>query len=156
MMKERYTIDYVKLSGPEELSSEDASLVSAAISAQQSSYAPYSHFNVGAAVRLEDGTIITGSNQENMAYPSGLCAERCALFSAGSQYPGIPVSSIAVAGGPEMSLSDDPLAPCGACRQVMLESQARGGQCISVILVGKKCIYKFDSINDLLPFSFDL
>lgn len=156
MVEERFIIDYEKYSGRGELPLADKLLVDAAINAEKASYAPYSHFNVGAAVRLEDGTIVTGANQENMAFPSGLCAERCALFTAGAQHPNTPVVSIAIAGGPEMSLSNDPLTPCGACRQVMIESQTRGGHCISVLLVGKHCVYKFKSVNDLLPFSFDL
>lgn len=146
---------FKEFSSPEEMPSADQKLVRAAMEAQKSSYAPYSHFNVGAAVRLEDGTIIKGSNQENAASPSGLCAERTAMFAAGANYPGVPMVSIAIAGGPSLGLCANPATPCGACRQVMAEYQKIGGKPMSVILVGADKIWKFDRVDDVLPFIFD-
>lgn len=155
MTDKKVEILFKEFSSPEEMSSADQKLVRAAMEAQKSSYAPYSHFNVGAAVRLEDGTIIKGSNQENAASPSGLCAERTAMFAAGANYPGVPMVSIAIAGGPSLGLCANPATPCGACRQVMAEYQKIGGKPMSVILVGADKIWKFDCVDDVLPFIFD-
>lgn len=155
MTDKKVEILFKEFSSPEEMSSADQKLVRAAMEAQKSSYAPYSHFNVGAAVRLEDGTIIKGSNQENAASPSGLCAERTAMFAAGANYPGVPMVSIAIAGGPSLGLCANPATPCGACRQVMAEYQKIGGKPMSVILVGADKIWKFDRVDDVLPFIFD-
>ena len=134
---------------------QDRQLVEAAIEAQKGSYAPYSRFNVGAALRLEDGTIVKGANQENAAYPSGLCAERTAMFSASANYPGKAMVSLAIVGGFEGTVSDGPCSPCGACRQVMAEYQTLSGQAMSVILYGTKKSWKFDKVDDILPFIFD-
>lgn len=155
MTDKKVEILFKEFSSPEEMPSADQKLVRAAMEAQKSSYAPYSHFNVGAAVRLEDGTIIKGSNQENAASPSGLCAERTAMFAAGANYPGVPMVSIAIAGGPSLGLCSNPATPCGACRQVMAEYQKIGGKPMSVILVGADKIWKFDRVDDVLPFIFD-
>lgn len=155
MTDKKVDILFKEFSSPEEMPSADQKLVRAAMEAQKSSYAPYSHFNVGAAVRLEDGTIIKGSNQENAASPSGLCAERTAMFAAGANYPGVPMVSIAIAGGPSLGLCANPATPCGACRQVMAEYQKIGGKPMSVILVGADKIWKFDRVDDVLPFIFD-
>lgn len=155
MTDKKVEILFKEFSSPEEMSSADQKLVRAAMEAQKSSYAPYSHFNVGAAVRLEDGTIIKGSNQENAASPSGLCAERTAMFAAGANYPGVPMVSIAIVGGPSLGLCANPATPCGACRQVMAEYQKIGGKPMSVILVGADKIWKFDRVDDVLPFIFD-
>lgn len=155
MTDKKVEILFKEFSSPEEMPSADQKLVRAAMEAQKSSYAPYSHFNVGAAVRLEDGTIIKGSNQENAASPSGLCAERTAMFAAGANYPGVTMVSIAIAGGPSLGLCANPATPCGACRQVMAEYQKIGGKPMSVILVGAGKIWKFDRVDDVLPFIFD-
>ncbi len=154
MIDKNISISYKEYSSVGELSAEDRALVEAAIQAQKTSYAPYSRFNVGAAVRLADGTIVKGSNQENAASPSGLCAERTALFAAGAQHPGVPIVSMAIAGGPGMTLCDEPATPCGACRQVMAECQMVGGRPISVIMTGARAIWKFDSVDDVLPLIF--
>lgn len=154
-MDKQLTINFKEYSSVEEMSVEDAALVQAATEAGASSYAPYSHFNVGAAVRLDDGTIVKGSNQENAAFPSGLCAERTAMFAAAAQHPGVPMRSIAIAGGPQHSLSCEPTAPCGACRQVMAEYQKIAGGPMSVILAGSGRILKFEKVDDLLPLIFD-
>jgi cytidine deaminase len=120
----------------------------------QKAYAPYSHYAVGAAVLLENGKIFAGSNQENAAYPSGLCAERVALFYANAQYPEVPVKAIAIAASVNGDFAATPVSPCGACRQVILETETRFGQPITLLLHGKEQIYLFDSITKLLPFSF--
>lgn len=149
----RYT--YEVYSSLDELSAEDRELADAAISALAGSYAPYSGFNVGAALRLEDGTVVKGANQENAAYPSGLCAERTAMFSAGAAYPDLAQRSIAVVASQNGVLCASPASPCGACRQVMAQYQTKAGKPMSVILLGGEMIYKFARVDDLLPFIFD-
>ena len=140
----------------EELSEADREVVDAARAATANSYAVYSNFNVGAAVRLSNGTIVNGSNQENAAYPSGICAERTTLFWANSQYPKEPVEVLAIAaktGGKELEV---PIPPCGACRQVIMETEKRFGNSIRIILYGaKQCYIIEDGIKALLPLSFD-
>lgn len=141
---------------PEELSPADAALVEAAKAATHTSYSPYSHFSVGAAVRLENGEIIQGSNQENAAYSPTICAERCAMFYANAHYPNIAPTAIAIAArGTDGAFTPQPTSPCGVCRQVLVETQQRYGQALRVLLYGSKDIYLFDSISDLLPFQFD-
>lgn len=148
-------IKYREFSSHDELDSYDRELVDSAVAALNGSYAPYSHFNVGAAVRLADGTIVRGSNQENAAYPSGICAERSAMFAAGSQYPGLRILSIAVAASQDGVLCESPASPCGACRQVMAQYQTQYGQPMSILLVGKDLVWKFDRVDDILPLIFD-
>lgn len=148
-------INYEEYSSLEEMNAEDQELVKAAIEAQKTSYAPYSTFNVGAAVRLEDGTIVKGSNQENSAYPSGLCAERTAMFSAHATYPGKAMLGLAIVGGFNQTLSDGPCAPCGSCRQVMAEYQTLYNRPMSIIMFGAKKALKFEKVDDILPFIFD-
>ena len=139
-----------------ELGAEDRKLVDAAMEATQRSYAPYSHFHVGAAALLENDVIVTGTNQENVAYPSGLCAERTALFYANSQYPYVPVKALAIVGISEVNgMNHTPLSPCGACRQVMLETENRFATPMRVLLCGKEEMYIVESAKDLLPFAFD-
>jgi len=137
-----------------ELLPEDQELIQSAIEATKRSYAPYSNFSVGAAVRLKDGQIITGTNQENAAYPSGICAERTTLFYAGSQYPQTPVTTLAIAAHNGKELTEQPISPYGACRQVILEAEERHKQRIRIILYGTKGIYSVETVKDLLPFSF--
>jgi len=110
---------------------------------------------VGAAARLANGTVVTGTNQENAAYPSGLCAERTTLFYANSQYPDQAVETLAIAARNERDFLDDPIPPCGACRQVMLETEKRFKQPMRILLFGKKGIYEMKSVGALLPLSFD-
>lgn len=140
----------------QELSKDEQKLVDEACQATYRSYAPYSHFYVGAAVELVDGTIVSGSNQENAAYPSGLCAERTAVFYAGARYPDNPIRRLCIAardsGGSPLCR---PIAPCGACRQVLLEAEQRAGRPIEVLLYGTDGIYIVHSIKDLLPLEFD-
>ncbi|MBQ0149986.1 MAG: cytidine deaminase [Bacteroidales bacterium] len=148
-------ISYEEYSDVSEMEACDQELVKAAISAMSGAYAPYSHFHVGAAVRLSDGTVVKGANQENAAFPSGLCAERTAMFSAGANYPDRDMLSIAVAGGVMGRLAEAPATPCGACRQVMAQYQAKSGKPMSVILISASKIQKFAKVDDILPFIFD-
>ncbi len=138
-----------------ELSKTDQELIQKAKDATANSYAPYSKFSVGAAALLENGVIITGTNQENAAYPSGICAERTTLFYANSQYPDQAVKVIAIAARTESNFIDMPIPPCGACRQVMLETEKRYKQPMRVLLYGEKAIYEIKSVSHLLPLSFD-
>lgn len=138
-----------------ELTETQKSVVEAAKEATLGSYAPYSNFNVGAAVLLDNGVIVKGANQENAAYPSGLCAERTALFYAGATYPNAKVKKIAIISSKDGVITDKPCSPCGACRQVMLESQFRAGDKVEVLLCSSKDIYIADSVDALLPFGFD-
>ena len=155
MSKKRLTIDYEEFASVDEMTPEDRKLVGLALEAQKGSYSPYSHFQVGAALLLADGTIIKGANQENAAYPSGLCAERTALFAAGANYPDVPLECLAIAGSDHGMLCESPASPCGACRQVMAEYQKKFGKPLKIILVGSKRIRKFYKVEDILPFIFD-
>ncbi|MBQ3613369.1 MAG: cytidine deaminase [Bacteroidales bacterium] len=141
--------------GLDELDVQDRELAQAAIDATALSYAPYSGFNVGAAVLFEDGEIVKGANQENAAYPSGLCAERTALFYASASRPDKAMTAIAIAAGQNGKICDMPATPCGACRQVMAQYQTKSGRPMKVILVGEKLIWSFDKVDDLLPLIFD-
>jgi cytidine deaminase len=138
----------------EELSESQRALVTVAKEQTERSYCPYSHFHVGAAALLSNGVIIRGANQENAAYPSGLCAERSALFAAGAQYPEQPVEKLAIACFTDGHFTKEPGAPCGACRQVMLETEHRYGGKMEVILFGENETLVFDSAADLLPLIF--
>lgn len=139
----------------EELNSSQQSLILQAKMQVQNAYAPYSKFQVGAAVKLENGEIFTGNNQENAAYPSGLCAERVALFYANAQFPTIAVNTIAIAAYTNGEFLEAPISPCGGCRQVLLESEIRFDQNIELLLYGTKYIYRLKNTKQLLPLSFD-
>lgn len=140
----------------EELNSEDRSLLNKAMEALQGAYAPYSMFRVGAAVLLENGEIFLGNNQENVAYPSGLCAERVALFAAGARYPDVAVKTIAVTAKTKNFTIEAPTAPCGACRQVMAETEMRYKKPVRVIMGNATgTIYATEKIGDLLPLMFE-
>ncbi len=155
MADKNIDIVFHEYSSMDELSGPDRALAKEAVAAMRGSYAPYSHFNVGAAVRLCNGEIVHGANQENAAFPSGLCAERTALFAAGAAYPDKDMESIAIAGGVMGRLTKSPATPCGACRQVMAQYQTKSGKPMSVIMVGGSRIWKFDRVDDLLPLIFD-
>ena len=155
MKKVTLELGFIEYSSLEKIDPQDQEVVKAAIEAQKGSYAPYSNFNVGAAVRLEDGTIVKGANQENAAYPSGLCAERTAMFAAGATYPGVPMTTLAIVGGFGFTLSETPCTPCGGCRQVMAEYQTAGKRPLSVIMFGTEKTWKFEKVDDILPFIFD-
>ena len=132
-----------------------AGLVNQAIAAARNAYAPYSGYRVGAAVELENGKVITGNNQENAAYPSGLCAERVALFYAGSRYPEVPPKAVAIAAILDGEIQEQPVTPCGGCRQVLYESEIRGGNPLQVILYGTKKTLILQRAVDLLPLPFE-
>ena len=154
-MKELEIKSTIKVCQMEELTDEERHLVELAIEATNRSYAPYSHFRVGAAVRLTDGTEVIGCNQENAAYPSGLCAERTALFAAGAQYPDVPVEMLAIAArGTDGQLTEEPTGPCGSCRQVIIESETRSHRRMRILLYGSKYVYVIDGIGQLMPLSF--
>ena len=155
MSEKRLTINYEEFDSPDRMSPADQALVAAAIQAQKGSYSPYSQFQVGAALQLDNGLVIKGANQENAAYPSGLCAERTAMFWAGANYPDAAMETLAIAGADKGVLCDSPASPCGACRQVMAEYQKKQGKPMKIILVGARCIRKFACVDDLLPFIFD-
>ena len=138
----------------EEMEPSMRELVEKAKAMTQNAYCPYSHFHVGAAARLADGQIIAGSNQENAAYPSGLCAERTTLFAANANNPNTPVEALAIACYTQGHYTKDAASPCGACRQVMLETEHRFGKPMQVILYGEDMCYVFDSAADLLPLNF--
>jgi cytidine deaminase len=139
----------------EELPSEDKKLVKLAKEAAKTAYAPYSGFYVGAAVLLENGVYVKGNNQENAAYPSGLCAERVAVFTASSQYQGITIKAIAVTAKSNKYIINSPVTPCGSCRQVLAEYEHLQKSPIRIILSGEKGeALVIDKVEDLLPFSF--
>lgn len=139
-----------------ELTADEARLVEEAKWATYRSYAPYSHFSVGSAVMFADGTIVSGSNQENAAYPSGICSERTTVFYANSRYPDIPVKRICIAArGTDGNFLARPIPPCGACRQVLLETEMRAGGEIEVLLYGTECSFCLRSVKDLMPITFD-
>ena len=155
MTSKEIKIAYREYGNIDQLEPKDKELAQAAIEALSGSYAPYSNFNVGAAVRMEDGEIVKGANQENAAYPSGLCAERTALFYASASRPDKAIISIAIVAGQKGVLCATPATPCGACRQVMAQYQLKGGKPMSVILVGAEKVWMFDKVDDLLPLIFD-
>ncbi len=138
----------------DELNEEDRRLIEQAKGATQRSYAPYSRFSVGAAALLANGEIVTGSNQENAASPSGLCAERTTLFYANSRYPDQAVKTLAIAARNASGFTGKPISPCGACRQVLLETERRHGSPIRILLYGTTEIYQTNGIDNLLPLSF--
>ena len=138
-----------------ERSADESRLVEAARAATERSYAPYSRFCVGAAIRLSNGEIVEGSNQENVAYPSGTCAERSACFYAHSRYPEARFESIAIAArGTDGEFTPLPTAPCGACRQALLEYEVLAGKDVPVLLAGRDCVYRVPSVRSLLPLAF--
>lgn len=138
----------------DELTEDEKRVVKKACEATKNSYAPYSLFHVGAAVLLKDGKIVKGANQENAAFPSGLCAERTAVFAAQANYPDQPITMLAIAASDSNGLRDKPVTPCGSCRQVILEIEERYKQPVEILLYGRSGVYRFKSIKDLLPLSF--
>lgn len=156
MEQKKHQIEYKYYSKIQELSADDQELLKQARFASQAAYAPYSEFKVGAAVQLHDGEIILGSNQENAAYPSGLCAERVAIFSASANFPNEKISCIAIYAH-NTERSGDIISPCGSCRQVISEYEHKQNAPIRVLLMNFKAeVWEFGQIEDLLPFSFKL
>jgi cytidine deaminase len=138
-----------------QLPHEERALLKAATAILKKAYAPYSRFKVGAAIALSDGRVFTGNNQENVAYPSGLCAERVALFYVMSQHPDAEIQAIAIAAHPQDFELSQVISPCGACRQALLEYEIRIGHPIKVILGSEKGeVYRIPSVSALLPLSF--
>ena len=139
----------------DELSDAERVLIEKAKESTYNSYAPYSHFHVGAAILLKNGTMVVGCNQENAAFPSGLCAERSAIFAAGAQYPDQPVIMLAIAvRNSEGKFLEEPASPCGSCRQVIIETETRFRQPVRILLYGTKHTYVMDGIKQLMPLSF--
>jgi cytidine deaminase len=154
-MKELNLTSTIQSFGMEELTNEERLLVEAAITATDSSYAPYSHFHVGAAVLLANGEIIPGCNQENAVLPAGICAERSAIFSAGAQYPEQPILMLAIAArDTKGELTKQPVSPCGICRQVIVEVETRFNQPVRILLYGQESVYVIDGIRKLVPLTF--
>lgn len=143
----------VKAYAYDELSDEDRRLVDEAKRMTATSYAPYSRFHVGAAILMADGSVVTGSNQENAAYPSGTCAERTAAYHASAVKPGVAMKKIAVAAWTGSRFQGRPISPCGACRQALAEYEKLYGP-IEVLLYGEECVYVLPSVASLLPLTF--
>jgi cytidine deaminase len=155
MKKIHIDTEVYQIDSLEELSPKERLLTEKSKEAVKNAYAPYSKFNVGAAVLLENGEIFTGTNQENAAFPSGMCAERVAMFYANSQYPNIAVKAIAVSAFYNEKYTADPVPPCGACRQVLLETETRFKKPIKVLLVSDEKITFTNNVKTLLPINFD-
>ena len=154
MQNRTIEIKYKQYPSPDALPAEERQLLDKAIEATATAYSPYSHFCVGAAVLLDNGEIVTGSNQENVAYPSGLCAERTAMFAASARYPKVPMRKIAIVGKNQQGKLCA-ATPCGACRQVMSEYQDVAGQNLQIILYSEGgTVLVFDGIDTLLPLRF--
>ncbi|WP_407403168.1 cytidine deaminase [Sodaliphilus sp.] len=153
-MTEKNITTKIQVYSYSELTEEQKKLVDLAKEATKGSYAPYSQFNVGAAVLLENGVTIKGANQENAAFPVGICAERSAIFNAGANYPGVGIKSIAVTAFTRGAFVEEPCAPCGVCRQALIEFEKNAGFPMEVLMVGNDTIYRLDSACDLLPLTF--
>ena len=139
----------------DELTDTERSLIELAIEGTNRSYAPYSNFHVGAAILLKNGKTFIGCNQENAAFPAGICAERSAIFAAGAQYPDVPITMLAItARGKNGELIDEPASPCGTCRQVIIETETRFKHPVRILLYGRNRVYVIDGIKDLMPLSF--
>ncbi|WP_312766344.1 cytidine deaminase [Epilithonimonas sp.] len=155
-MEKEIKINFEVIPSYDELNDIEKTLFDKAKTIREQAYAPYSRFFVGCALLLENGEIITGSNQENAAYPSGLCAERTTIFWTSANYPDVKIKKIFVIGGPEDALSSVPIPPCGGCRQSILEYEAKQKEQIEIYFAAPNGeIIKTKSIRDLLPFSFD-
>ena len=155
-MKKTIEIPYEEFSSLTELSQQEQDLLATAAEAAKNSYSPYSKFHVGAALLLENDEIITGNNQENAAYPTGLCAERVAFFYSGAKFPNVPIKTVAITAYSEEISVNSPVPPCGDCRQAMIEYEERYDKKIRVIMRGASGkIIVFNQVSDLLPFHFD-
>ncbi|MDR1897843.1 MAG: cytidine deaminase [Prevotellaceae bacterium] len=155
-MKQFNIVIPVKICSIDELDETDRRLVTSAFDACKTSYAPFSHFNVGAAALLANGETVTGSNQENVAFPSGLCAERVAVFYANSRFPNVPIVSLAVTSAAGGIVNQKPVYPCGACRQTLLQNELRFNHKIKMLMAGAENITVVESVRDLLPLSFEV
>ena len=153
-MTEKNITTKIVVSSYNELNDDEKKLVDLAKEATKNSYAPYSNFNVGAALQLENGVLIKGANQENAAFSTTICAERSALFNAGANYPGVGIKRLAVTAYTCGAFLEEPCAPCGECRQAMIEFEKQAGYPMEVYLVGAEKIYVLSSASDLLPLTF--
>lgn len=155
-MEKEIKITFQSIANYEALDETEQKLFDAAKAIREKAYAAYSYFTVGCAILMENGEIITGSNQENAAYPSGLCAERTTIFWAAANHPQMKMKKLFVIGAPEAAISSTPIPPCGACRQSILEYEARQEEGIEIYFASLQGeIFKTRSVRDLLPFSFD-
>ena len=154
-MKEKIIETKVAVYRFDELSDEYRQLINEAKEQVSKAYAPYSEFHVGAAVLLENGETVTGSNQENSAYPSGLCAERVTMFYATAKYPDVPAKAIAIVAYTNGKFTEEPITPCGSCRQALLETEVRFGKDITVLLYGNNNVFVVENIKQMLPLCFE-
>lgn len=155
-MEKEFKITFEAISNYDALDATEKKLFDAARKIRESAYAVYSNFTVGCALLLENGEIVTGSNQENAAYPSGLCAERTTIFWTSANFPGVKIKKLFVIGAPREAITSSPIPPCGACRQSIMEYKSKQRDEIEIYFASLDGeIYKTKSIRDLLPFSFD-
>jgi len=155
MKQVNYSFEYEVYDSEMELQAPDRDLLRQAMQAVAGSYAPYSRYHVGAAVKLVNGRVITGSNQENMSFPAGLCAERVAVFAAVSAYPETPVEAIAITAVSDVFEVSEPVSPCGVCRQAIVEYEMKFGNKIRLILGGQTGrVFVFNGMSSLLPLAF--
>ena len=155
MNQTKWVSEFIEFASPDELPEDDRMLIEQARKSVMSAYAPYSRFSVGAAVLLENGTIMLGNNQENASYPIGMCAERVAVFAAAANYPGVKIKAIAITALSKQFLIDKPITPCGACRQAIAEYEHRYKNPIRLIMVGESGkVLVADSIKHFLPYQF--
>ncbi|MCK0156158.1 cytidine deaminase [Cellulophaga sp. F20128] len=155
MKKKKLAIEVSVYDSITELSQTDKTLMLKAVEARKNAYAPYSNFSVGAAVLLANGKTVLGNNQENASFPAGLCAERVAIFQAGAIYPNVKIVSVAISATSKNYQVSNPAAPCGSCRQAMIEYEQKQKQSVTLLLMGELgAVYKCDSIADILPLAF--
>ena len=156
MKKQNISFDLEIYKSKDELSEDAQNLMFKAVEARKNAYAPYSNFQVGAALLLDNGEIVVGNNQENACYPAGLCAERVAIFQAGAIYPGVVIRSIAITATSKNYKVDTAAAPCGGCRQAISEYEVRQKQPIQIFMMGEVGeVLKCSSIGDILPLAFN-
>ena len=156
MVEKKIDVHYTIFKNSSELSSSENTLYLKVIEARKNANAPYSNFNVGASVLLKNGIVVDGNNQENAAYPSGMCAERVAIWNAASQHPNIEIDKIFISASSSNKKTNQPVAPCGACRQVLIEYEINQSKNIAIYFTGETGkIIKIRSVKDLLPLAFD-
>ena len=156
MQPRQIVISYDEFTGTDQLDSGIPELITQALTSADRAYAPFSGFHVGVAIELSDGQIFTSNNQENKAYPSGLCAERVGLFFVQANFPDTPIKRLVLVAKQHGELTDEPAFPCGACRQVMVESADRQELPFEIWMAGKNRILKVASADHLLPLKFIL
>jgi cytidine deaminase len=155
MQKQKISFDLSIYDSPQELPGKYEKLMSVAKKSREKAYAPYSNFKVGAAVLLENGEVVIGNNQENASFPSGLCAERVAIFQAGARFPGVPVEAIAISAASNLTKVSKPAAPCGNCRQAIAEYEQKQPKPIKIFMMGETGpVFSVNSLADLLPLTF--